>query len=108
MTVALDVRGSIVVVDGRAIDVDRPVLDAQATNTIVLVLIDPDSYLLDPDYRKKRRAGLPAVRNLRAFSLEGAALWEAELPEVADYYHRIVSVDPIEVDSFSSFRCRID
>jgi hypothetical protein len=30
------------------------------------------------------------------------------MPEEADYYYRIVGVDPIEADSFSGFRCRID
>jgi hypothetical protein len=51
---------------------------------------------------------MAAIRNLRAFSSSGAALWEAEMPEGADYYHKIVNVDPVEVDSFSSFRCRLD
>jgi hypothetical protein len=49
-----------------------------------------------------------AVRNLRAYSPSGVELWEAEMPEQADYYYKIVSTDPIEADSFSSFRCRID
>jgi hypothetical protein len=104
----VDVQGTAVVVNGHRIEVGSRVLNAMAGNTLLLVLLDPDSYLQDPEYRKKRRAGAPAVRNLRAFSMSGTALWDAEMPEDADYYHRIVSTDPIEVDSFSSFRCRID
>jgi hypothetical protein len=105
---ALEVKGTVVVANGNMIDVGMRVLEARISGGIVLVLIDPDSYLTDPEYRRKRRAGLAAVRNLRAFSISGAVLWEAELPEEADYYHKIVNVDPIDVDSFSSFRCRID
>ena len=105
---SLDIGEGEVVVDGNRIHVGAPVLDARITDSVVLVLIDPDSYLNDPDYRTKRRQGLSAVRNLRAFSLKGAKLWEAEMPEEADYYHKIVSTDPIEVASFSSFNCRIN
>lgn len=105
---ALEIRENTVVVNGNTIDVGSRVLDARASASMVLVLIDPDSYLKDPEYRRKRRAGLSAVRNLRAFSLSGTKLWDAEMPEEADYYHKIVNTDPIEVDSFSSFRCRIN
>lgn len=103
-----EIQGNIVVVNGNTISVGSPILDAQAGPGMVLVLINPDSYLKDPDYRRKRRAGLDAVRNLQAFSLSGVKLWDAEMPEDADYYYKIVNTDPIEVDSFSSFRCRID
>jgi hypothetical protein len=68
---ALEIRGNAVVVDGNTIDVGSRIRDARASASLVLVLIDPDSYLKDPDYRRKRRAGLSAVRNLRAFSLSG-------------------------------------
>lgn len=105
---ALEIHGERVVIDGTTIDVGSRILDAQTSGNIVLILIDPDSYLEDPEYRRKRRAGLSAYRNLRAFSLNGEKLWEAEMPEHADYYHKIVNTDPIEVDSFSSFRCRIN
>lgn len=100
--------GNTLLVGGKAIDVGSRILAVAATDSLVLVLIDPDSYLRDPEYIKKRRAGLPAIRNLRAYGRDGIALWNAELPEVADYYHRIHSVEPLDVDSFSSFRCRID
>ncbi|MBX3704370.1 MAG: hypothetical protein KF822_11410 [Steroidobacteraceae bacterium] len=101
-------KGNVVVVNGNAIDVGMQVLDARMSGDIVLVLIDPDSYLLDPEYRRKRNAGMAAIRNLRAFTMNGSALWEAEMPEDADYYCKIVQASPIEMDSFSSFRCRID
>lgn len=105
---AMEIRDNAVVFDGNVVDVGARILDARAGAGLVLVLVDPDSYLEDPEYRRKRRAGSPAVRNLRAFSPGGTQLWDAEMPEEADYYHRIVSTDPIEVDSFSGFRCRID
>jgi hypothetical protein len=104
----VEIKDNAVVVNGNTIDVGSRILDAQATASIVLILIDPDSYLEDPEYRCKRRSGLPAIRNLQAFSLRGERLWDAEMPEEADYYHTIVNADPIEVDSFSSFRCQID
>ena len=90
------------------IEVGSKVLDARVIDQAVLVLVDPDSYLSDPDYRRKRRSGLRAIRNLRAFSFDGTELWQAEMPAEADYYHTIVSLDPLDVYSFSSFRCRID
>lgn len=103
----LEVKGSVVVVQGQCIDVGARVLDAQVSRDIVLVLIDPDWYIT-AEYRRQRRAGMPPVRNLRAYSTDGTLLWEADLPEEADYYHEIVSTEPIEVHSFSCFRCRID
>lgn len=105
---AVEVKDDAVLVGGTHVDVGARILDAQATASLVLVLIDPDTYLTDPEYRRRRRAGLAAVRNLRALSTSGKPLWEAEMPEAADYYRRIVGIDPIEADSFSGFRCRID
>jgi len=104
----VEIHDTAVVVNGHRIDIGSRVLQVASGGALVLVLLDPDVYLDDPEYRKRRRAGTPAVRNLKAFSPTGTALWDAELPEDADYYHRIVSADPIEVESFSSFRCRID
>lgn len=103
----LEVNENVVVANGYSIDVGARILDARISRGVVLVLIDPDSYIT-AEYRRKRRAGAPPIRNLRAFSTSGTLLWEAELPEEADYYHEIASVDPIEVYSFSCFRCRID
>lgn len=98
----LEVRGNVVAINGSTINVGARILDARANSSLVLVPIDPDSYLKDPDYRRKRRAGLPAVRNLQVFSFSGTKLWDADMPEEADYYYKIVSVDPIEVASFSA------
>lgn len=99
---------NVLLVNDNRIDVGAPILDAQANPDMVLVLIDPDPYLREPEYKRTRRAGQPAIRNLLAFSLDGTRLWDAEMPEEADYYHKIVNTDPIEVDSFSSFRCQLD
>ena len=38
----------------------------------------------------------------------GEKIWEADLPEAADYYYRICSVSPLIVNSFSSHKCEID
>ena len=51
---------------------------------------------------------MAAVRNLQAYSHEGAVLWEANFPDEVDYYGQIWSRFPLVVDSFSSFRCEID
>jgi hypothetical protein len=74
----------------------------------VIVLLDPDEYLADPDYPKERRRGKDPLRNLRAYSKSGNLLWEAEFPEPADYYYKIVSRTPLVALSFSSYRCQID
>jgi hypothetical protein len=74
----------------------------------VIVLLDPDDYLADPDYPKERRRGQNSLRNLRAYSMSGQLLWEAEFPEPADYYYKIVSRTPLVALSFSSYRCQID
>lgn len=74
----------------------------------MIVLLDPDDYLRDPDYSKERRRGENALRNLRAYSPSGELLWEAEFPEPVDYYYKIVSRAPLVALSFSSYRCRID
>jgi hypothetical protein len=74
----------------------------------IIVLLDPDDYLTDPSYPRERRRGQDALRNLRAYSMSGKLLWEAEFPEPADYYYKIVSRSPLVVLSFSSYRCRID
>ena len=100
---------------GRAVTVDEvtwateyPVKEAFALAEAVCVLLEPDAYLSDSGYSKDRRRGKGALRNLRAYSPTGVLLWEAEFPEQADYYYRIVSREPLVVLSFSSYRCRID
>ena len=84
------------------------VLSSREDAGVLLVLLDPDEYVSSPGYRDQRRGGAPALKNLRAFTIEGRALWEAELPESADYFYRIESVNPLTVLSFSSHRCTID
>lgn len=84
------------------------VLCAVEKSDKVLVLFDPDSYLLDQEYKDMRRRGAPAIRNLIAIRKTGEQLWEAEMPEAADYYYRIVSHNPLMVYSFSSYKCEID
>lgn len=101
-------QGKQVVVDGKCIEMQWPVLDAFELGERVIVLLDPDAYLLDPGYKAQRRQGRKANRNLKAFSKSGEKVWEAEFPEEADYYYAVSSRSPLCVNSFSSFRCEID
>lgn len=95
-------------IGGKAVELDYTVRDSFELDGRVIVLIDPDDYLDDPDYPKERRRGHDALRNLRAYSVSGELLWEAEFPEPADYYYKVVSRDPLVALSFSSYRCRLD
>lgn len=96
------------IVDGNHFQLRWRVLSAVEEGDKVLVLFDPDSYLLDQEYKDMRRRGAPAIRNLIAVSKTGDQLWEAEMPEAADYYYHIVSHNPLIVHSFSSYKCEID
>jgi hypothetical protein len=85
-----------------------PIREAAEGIDKILVLLDPDVYLIDPTYKQNRSKGAPALRNLIALDNQGRTVWKAEMPEAADYYYRFVSVSPLVVDSFSSYRCEID
>jgi hypothetical protein len=93
---------------GARLPTDYSIREAFELDGRVIVLLDPDDYLKDPNYPKERRRGENALRNLRAYSMSGELLWEAEYPEPADYYYKIVSRCPLTVLSFSSYRCCID
>jgi hypothetical protein len=101
-------HGSNLIVDGQSIQMPWPVLDAREEGDKVFVLFDPDSYLLDANYKRMRRQGAPAVRNLVALTKGGAKLWEAELPETSDYFYRLISTKPLVANSFSSYKCEIN
>ncbi len=90
------------------ITTDYPILDAFSCAGKIVVLLDPDSYLKDPNYKAKRREGEKDYGNLQAYSREGIWLWSAEFPEESDYYHTIASRNPLIVHSFSSYICEID
>ncbi len=100
--------GKTLTIGDREVSLGHAIREAFALEDDVIVLLDPDSYLTDPYYGRDRRRGEGAIRNLIAFSAGGERLWEAECPEPADYYYRIVSVDPLTALSFSSHRCEID
>jgi hypothetical protein len=101
-------RGRELIIGDKRIELEYSVQDAFELDGRIIVLLDPDAYLQDPGYGKERRRGEGALRNLRALSLSGEPLWEAEFPEAADYYYRIVERRPLTALSFSSFRCEID
>jgi hypothetical protein len=75
---------------------------------MIIVLLDPNTYLNDPSYDKDRRRGKNPLRNLFALAIDGQLLWEAEFPEKVDYYYSVSSKAPLTALSFSSFRCEID
>lgn len=99
---------STLFIDGHALEMPWEILDAADGGGKVFVLFDPDSYLLDPNYKKMRRSGLPAIKNLIAYAYDGSVLWSADLPAESDYYYKIISIDPLIVNSFSSFACKIN
>ena len=95
-------------IGGTAIEMPWPILDVLERDGIVLVLLDPDSYLADASYKLARDQGAPAMRNLIAFNSCGDRLWDAELPESSDYYYKVRSESPLAAYSFSSFLCELD
>lgn len=105
---SISFRGNTLVIDGHSFQLPWPVLDAIEQTDRVFVLFDPDSYLLDPDYKVRRRQGAPAIKNLIALTKAGTMLWEADLPEASDYYYRLSSTAPLVANSFSSYKCEID
>jgi len=104
----IEIHGNALTIDGRAVQLDWPVLEVAETLDKVFVLLDPDAYLGDAGYKSSLRNGGPAIRNLVAISRDGRRLWEAELPDVRDYYYQFSSIEPLHVNSFSSFLCEID
>jgi hypothetical protein len=80
-----------------------PIRDAVEIDDKIIVLLDPNAYLKDPSFEKGSD-----FRNLIAFSKEGKKLWEAEYPQLEDYYYEIESKYPLRVYSFSSYDCIID
>jgi hypothetical protein len=74
-------KGNTLTIDGQLVQLAWPILDAIEEGNRLFVLLDPDSYLLDPSYKKMRRQGTPAIRN---------------------------SSKPLVVNSFSSYRCEIN
>ncbi len=84
------------------------VRDSRELEGMSLVLLDPDDYLRDPEYKRFRREGGPALHNLWAFDASGRKLWEAEFPEANDYYYEIVGTSPLVVRSYSGFTCELD
>jgi hypothetical protein len=106
MTVSFS--GKKLTLNGRAIELPWPVLAAVEHGEKTFVLLDPDVYLVDPQYKALHARGVPALRNLLAIGEGGEILWEGNLPEAADYYYKITSVAPLTVSSFSSYSCEID
>lgn len=105
---SMSFNGQEMRISDRVIVTPWPVMDAFDDGHRVIALLNPDSYLTDPDYKKQRRSGMPPNKNLLAYSYDGHLLWEAEFPSDVDYYYRISSQQPLRVNSFSSFRCEID
>ncbi|MGH6922792.1 MAG: hypothetical protein ACRED5_03385 [Propylenella sp.] len=95
--------------DGKELELPWRVLDAFSLGQRIIVLFDPDAYLVDPSQENRIRRNPPQVRNLVAYSREGEKLWEAEFPESEEnYYYRIEPRRPLRAASFSSYVCEID
>ena len=92
--------GKTVVIGGRPIEMEYPVVEAFQLGDKVVVMLDPDAY--------NQKFG--QFRNLLAFTPEGEALWVAELPTSmsSDTYTRISSKNPLVADSFTSYACEIN
>jgi hypothetical protein len=97
-------------VDSKIYELKWPILDVKNIKDTIIVLFDPDSYLLDPEYKKSRQQGAAPIKNLVAFTQAGEKLWEAEFPERerGDYYYQISSTSPLTAATFSSYSCEID
>ena len=91
----------------RLVALPWPAMEVVAAADRTFVLLDPDAYLLGPEYKRRRRSDSPALRNLWAFDDRGNKLWEAELPEPGDYYYKLVSANPVVALAFSSWRCSL-
>jgi hypothetical protein len=106
MTVSFS--GKNLTLNGRTIAMAWPVLAAVEDGAKTFVLLDPDAYLADPQYKALHARGVPALRNLIALGEDGKILWEGDLPQAADYFYKITAVAPLTVSSFSSYSCEID
>lgn len=105
---AVRFHGKTLIVGSVTLSLEHTVRDAFQAGDKIIVLFDADSYLTGPSYRQEQRRGKDSVRNLIALSENGRLVWEAEFPEGADYYYRIVCREPLVALSFSSYRCEID
>jgi hypothetical protein len=95
-------------IDGSPYKMEYPVKDAFWAEGRAIVLLDPDAFLTDSAYKKARRRGDGAIRNLLALARNGTLLWQAALPESVDYYYKLENRNPLIALSFSSYRCEID
>lgn len=98
--------GDTVRIDGKPIRMDHMVRDAFWAGGHAIVLLYPETFLDEPGGARKRPRD--PVRNLRAFSPSGELRWEAEQPELEDYYYIIESREPLVALSFSAYRCDLD
>lgn len=97
---AISFSGSTIHIDGRPIDLFHDILEAYEFQGVIVILLDPDSDL----------GASAQFRNLIGINVNGARLWEAELPTTksSDVYWKIVQKNPLKAYSFSSFECEID
>ncbi|MFC1748567.1 hypothetical protein ACFL2V_07140 [Pseudomonadota bacterium] len=89
-----------VTIAGVTITLEHVVLIAFELKGKVIVLFDPDEYI--PKFGQ--------FNNFIALDLEGAKMWEAELPttETGDCYFKVSSREPLIVNSYKSYVCEID
>lgn len=104
----VNIKSNEVTVNGMVFKMPYSIQDAFVTKGILVVLLDPDSYLADENYKTEYRQSRIALHNLQGFDLNGNRIWQAEFPNDIDYYYKVSSHEPLEVYSFSSFVCQID
>jgi len=105
---SLAIRDNRLVVDGRSIELEWPVLDAVEGKDRIFVLFDPDRCQCMPGERGPVLRPGPVFPKLIAIRKDGTLLWKAAYPQPENYYYNFSSTQPLAVNSFSSWRCEID
>jgi hypothetical protein len=93
-------QGSKVIIGGKEIEFKFDLLSVATCQNVVVVLIDPDSYIGKEDI----------AHNLLGFDLNGNKLWEADYPQSykSDYYWKIDTSQGLSASSFSSYNCELN
>lgn len=90
-------QGSKAIIEGKEIEFKFNLLNVVICQNVVIVLIDPDSYIGKEDI----------THNLLGFDLNGNQIWEADYPqsEKPDYYWKIDTTQGLCASTFSSYNC---
>jgi hypothetical protein len=104
----ITIQGNRLVIDGRSIELQWPILDAIEGKDRIFVLFDPSKvHFVQGEKGLVRRPGR-VIPNLIAIGKDGTLLWEGAYPQTEDYYYNFSPAGKLAVNSFSSWRCEID